>query len=37
MLGFGSDDESRKMRAFFEKGNAYNLDELKKYVEKKPQ
>lgn len=37
MLGFGPDEESRKMRAFFEKGNAFTMDELKKYVEKKAQ
>ena len=27
-LGYGSDDESRKLRAFFEKGNAYTLKKL---------
>lgn len=27
-LGYGSDDESKKLRAFFEKGNAYSLQKL---------
>ena len=27
-MGYGSDDESRKLRAFFEKGNAYTLKQL---------
>jgi uncharacterized protein YndB with AHSA1/START domain len=32
MLGFGDDDESQKMRAFFERGNKTTLDNLaKKY------
>ena len=27
-LGFGSDEESKKMRAFFDRGNAYTLKQL---------
>lgn len=27
-LGFGEDEESKKMRAFFDKGNAYTLKKL---------
>jgi uncharacterized protein YndB with AHSA1/START domain len=27
-MGFGSDDESRKLRAFFDRGNAYTLQRL---------
>jgi uncharacterized protein YndB with AHSA1/START domain len=30
-LGYGSDDESKKMRAFFEKGNAYTLQKLQEH------
>jgi len=30
MLGFGDDDESLKMRAFFEAGNKTTLDSLVK-------
>ena len=30
-LGFTPDEESQKMRAFFERGNAYELEELKKH------
>lgn len=29
-LGFGGDEESRKMKAFFEQGNAFTLSELQK-------
>ena len=29
-LGFGSDEESQKMKAFFSQGNAYTLSELQK-------
>ena len=29
-LGFGDDDESRKMREFFNRGNAITLDRLQK-------
>ena len=29
-LGFGEDDESRKMREFFNRGNAITLERLKK-------
>jgi hypothetical protein len=27
-LGYGPDEESRKLRAFFQKGNAYTLKKL---------
>lgn len=33
-LGFGPDDESQKMRAFFEKGNAFTLQQLQKRFSK---
>lgn len=33
-LGFGADDEAQRMRAFFEQGNAYTLDQLRKYLER---
>lgn len=33
-LGYGDDDESKKCRAFFERGNKISMDSLKKYVEK---
>lgn len=29
-MGFGTDDESKKMRTFFEQGNAYTLAQLQK-------
>ena len=29
-MGFGTDDESQKMKAFFERGNAYTLAQLQK-------
>ena len=29
-MGFGNDDESRKMREFFDRGNAYTLKQLQK-------
>ena len=33
MLGFGDDQESQKMRAFFERGNRQTLDQLIKHFE----
>lgn len=30
-LGYGSDDEAKKMRAFFEKGNSYTLKKLQEH------
>jgi uncharacterized protein YndB with AHSA1/START domain len=33
-LGYGSDDESQKLRAFFEKGNAYTLKKLQEHFAK---
>lgn len=30
-LGFGPDDESQRMRAFFERGNAATLEQLRRY------
>jgi uncharacterized protein YndB with AHSA1/START domain len=30
-LGYGSDEESKKLRAFFEKGNAYTLKKLQEH------
>ena len=32
MFGFTEDEESRKMRAFFERGNAYQLNQLAAHV-----
>jgi hypothetical protein len=29
-MGFGNDDESKKMREFFKRGNAFTLEELQK-------
>ena len=29
-MGFGKDEESQKMKAFFEQGNAYTLAQLQK-------
>lgn len=34
-LGYGSDEGSRKLRAFFEQGNAYTLNKLQKHYAKK--
>ncbi len=34
-LGYGADDESQKLRAFFEKGNAYTLKKLQEHLAKK--
>ena len=33
-LGYGEDEESKKCRAFFERGNKISMDSLKRYVEK---
>lgn len=33
-LGFGTDDESRRMKTFFEQGNAYTLDQLRTHFER---
>ena len=33
-LGFGSDKESQDMKEFFERGNAYTLEELQKHFQK---
>jgi uncharacterized protein YndB with AHSA1/START domain len=30
-LGFGDDDESKKMRAFFDRGNAFTLNKLRQH------
>lgn len=35
-LGFGPDEESQKMRAFFEKGNEFTLKQLQSHLSKKP-
>lgn len=35
-LGFGPDEESQKMRAFFEKGNEFTLKQLQSHFSKKP-
>jgi uncharacterized protein YndB with AHSA1/START domain len=34
-LGYGADEESKKLRAFFEKGNAYTLKKLQEHLAKK--
>jgi uncharacterized protein YndB with AHSA1/START domain len=34
-LGYGADQESKKLRAFFEKGNAYTLRKLQEHLAKK--
>lgn len=34
MLGYGPDAESQQMRKFFDSGNAYTIDQLKKYLAK---
>lgn len=34
-LGFTRDEESQKMRAFFERGNGYTVEQLKKHFAKK--
>lgn len=36
-LGFGPDEESQKMRDFFEKGNEFTLKQLQAHFSKKPQ
>ena len=36
-LGFTTDAESQKMKQFFERGNAYTVDQLKKHFETKEQ
>ena len=36
-LGFGADEESQKMRSFFEKGNEFTLKQLQSHFSKKPQ
>lgn len=33
-LGFGADEESKKMRAFFDRGNAFTLQQLQKLFAK---
>jgi uncharacterized protein YndB with AHSA1/START domain len=33
--GFGDDEEAQKMRAFFQRGNDYTVQQLQKYFEKK--
>jgi hypothetical protein len=33
-LGYGSDEESTKLRGFFEKGNAYTLKKLQEHFAK---
>ncbi|HEX8338307.1 MAG TPA: SRPBCC domain-containing protein [Pyrinomonadaceae bacterium] len=35
-LGFGEDEESKKMRAFFDRGNAYTLKKLQERFAPKP-
>ncbi len=32
-LGFGTDDESQRMRAFFDQGNATTLNQLKRHFD----
>jgi hypothetical protein len=34
-LGYGSDEESQKMRKFFEAGNAFTLKKLQEHLAKK--
>ncbi|HZU36605.1 MAG TPA: SRPBCC domain-containing protein [Gemmataceae bacterium] len=34
-LGYGADEESKKLRAFFEKGNAYTLKKLQEHFAKR--
>jgi uncharacterized protein YndB with AHSA1/START domain len=34
-LGYGGDEESKKLRAFFEKGNAYTLRKLEEHFKKR--
>ena len=36
-LGFGSDDESQRMREFFNRGNATTMSELQRYFIEKRQ
>ncbi|MBK8232434.1 MAG: SRPBCC domain-containing protein [Candidatus Eisenbacteria bacterium] len=33
-LGFGADEESRRMREFFQQGNAFTLEQLRKHFQK---
>ena len=33
-MGFGNDDESQQMKEFFERGNAYTVEELQKHFRK---
>jgi len=33
-LGFSADEESQKMRAFFERGNAETIDSLRQHFER---
>jgi len=35
-LGYGDDEESRKLRTFFDKGNAYTLKKLQEKLAAKP-
>jgi hypothetical protein len=35
-MGFGTDEESLKMRGFFNRGNALTLDELRKHFTAAP-
>ena len=35
-LGYGSDEESKKLRGFFDKGNAYTLKKLQEKFAAKP-
>jgi uncharacterized protein YndB with AHSA1/START domain len=35
-LGFGGDDEGKRMREFFDRGNAYTLQELQKHFASRP-
>ena len=34
-LGYGTDEESKKLRAFFEKGNAFTLKKMQEHFQKK--
>ena len=34
-LGYGSDEESKKMRGFFAQGNAYTLKKMQEHFNKK--
>jgi hypothetical protein len=35
-LGFGNDEESKNMRAFFDRGNAWTLKKLQEHFASKP-